>query len=575
MIYLDALDGADVLGRWQNGWKYYAARFVYSLCHSLKRPAIMEMSTFDHHLWFARSRVGAWDAPSKGYKRYIDQHFLENKSCRQTFLPANLGWWCVFDWAPKDRMRTFPDDLEYLLCKAIAGDHSLSWLMGFDPETFGKSSNARRLGALVRQYEDLRLANYFPPSVREKLGAPDSDFTLEKTAEGRWQFRPVRYDVHKVLGLDGTGKRWKVENKFRKQPLKVRIEALLSLSPYEGSGEVLAAFDSPNEFGPAQASQGVAASLLTVSTPVGSRQEIKVARCRRDFVGQRGASEAHIRGYVTSEQRSWTAKDQGSLPPSFLDGSLKAGPRSGCFSAKSDKTNTFCAWAMAAKTFSKPVNLLEKGFGVWIYGDGKGEVLNFQWRAPEHISSGLSEHYALIDFTGWRYFEFVEPESDRLMDYGWPYFYANPDQEFGGAERLRHFNRFTGTFWVDYANLDSLKLWYNHLPQGEEVKCYLGPVKALPHVKAKLVNPSIKIGGDAITFPTTLESGTYLEFRSRNDCKVYDAKGALVSEIIPQGNIPQLEAGNDVVQFTCNVPQEGSARANVTIISQDDKFVGQ
>ena len=412
MIYLDALDGADILGRWPNGWKYYATKFVYRLCHSLKQPAIMEMSTFDHHLWFARSRVGAWDAPSKGYKRFIDQHFLENKSSQQNFLPANLGWWCVFDWAPKDRIRTFSDDLEYIMCKAIAGDHSLSWLMGFEPETFEKSYNARRLGALIRQYEELRLANYFPPSVREKLGAPDSDFTLEKTAAGRWQFRPVSYDVHKVVGREGASHRWQVENKFRKQPLKVRIEALLSLAPYEGSGEVLAAFDSPNEFSLAEASEGVAGSLQTVSTPV------------------------------------------------------KAGAASGCLRATSDKTNTFCAWAMAGKKFSKPVNLLEKGFGVWIHGDGKGEVLNFQWRAPEHISGGVSEHYAVIDFTGWRYFEFVEPESDRLMDYGWPYFYANPDKQFGGPEGIKHLNRFTGTFWVDYGKLDSLKLWYNRILEG-------------------------------------------------------------------------------------------------------------
>jgi len=521
MIYLDALDGADVLGHWPNGWKYYAAKFVYRLGQGLKQPAIMEMSTFDHHLWFARSRVGAWDAPSKGYKRFIDQHFLENKNSRQNLLPANLGWWCIFDWAPKDRIRTFSDDLEYLMCKAIAGDHSLSWLMGFEPETFEKSYNARRLGALVKQYEELRLANYFPPAVREKLGAPDSDFTLEKTAAGQWQFRPVRHDVHKVLGLDENSNRWKVDNKFHKQPLKVRIEALLSMSLYEGNGEVLATFAATNEFSQVQAAEGVSCSLQSVSTPV------------------------------------------------------KAGAASGCFVAKSDKTNTFCAWAMADKKFSKPVSLLEKGFGVWIHGDGKGEVLNFQWRAPEHLSGGLSEHYTVIDFTGWRYFEFVEPESDRLMDYGWPYLYANPDKEFGSAESIQRFNRFAGTFWVDYGKLDSLKLWYNHLPQGQEVKCYLSPIKALPHIKAKLVNPSIEIGGQTITLPTTLESGSYLEFRSQTDCKVYDAKGELIGEIKPQGNVPQLEPGNNAVRFSYDVSPGASARANVTIISQDDTLVGE
>ena len=521
MIYLDALDGVDILGSWPHSYRYYAARFVHKLCASLKRPALMEMSTFNHDLWFVRSRVGAWDAPSKGYKRFIDQHFLDNQSSQQFFLPANLGWWCIFDWTPKDRIRTFSDDLEYLMCKAIAGDHSLSWLMGFDPETFEKSHNARRLGALVKQYEELRLANYFPPAVRAKLGASDSDFTLEKTPAGQWQFRPVRYDLHKVLAVDGTSNRWQVENRFRKQPLQVRIEALLSLTPYDGDGEVLTVFASTNEFSPVLAAAGVTGSLHSVSTPV------------------------------------------------------KAGTTSGCFTARSDKTNSLCAWAMTGKTFAPPVNLLEKGFGLWIHGDAKGEVLNFQWRAPEYLSGGLSEHYAVIDFTGWRYFEFVEPESDRLMAYGWPYFYANPDQQFGGAEGVKHLNRFTGTFWVDYGKLDSFKIWYNNIPQGEEVKCFLSPIKALPHVKAKLANPSIKIGGQTITFPTTLESGSYLEFRSVNDCKVYDARGELMGEIKPLGSIPQLEAGSNVVQFSCKVPPGVSARANVTLISQDDKFIGE
>jgi hypothetical protein len=254
---------------------------------------------------------------------------------------------------------------------------------------------------------------------------------------------------------------------------------------------------------------------------------------------------------------------------------LKAGAVSGCFRAKSDHSNPFCAWATAAKKFAKPVNLLDRGFGVWINGDGKGEVLNFQWRAPDHISSGLSEHYALIDFTGWRYFEFVEPESDRLMDYGWPYFYANPDKQFGGAEGIKSLNRVAGTFWVDYGKLDSLKLWYNHIPKGEEVKCYLSPIKALAHVTAKLANPSIRLGNQTITFPITLESGSYLEFFSVNDCKVYDSKGELIRELKPQGNTPQLEAGSNVVQFSCNVPDGIGARANVTIISQGERVVDQ
>ena len=371
MIYLDALDGADVLGRWPNGPKYYHTRFVYELCRGLKKPAIMEMSTFDHALWFARSRSGAWDAPSKGYKRLIDLHELANQNSQQIFMPANLGWWCVFDWTPKARIRTFPDDVEYLMCKALAGDYSLSWLMGFDPDTYATSHNRQRLAAMVKQYEELRLANYFPKSVRDQLGAPGRDFALEQAAGGWWQFRPVQYDEHKVSGLDGQGgSSWRFQNPFGRQPVMVRIEALLSLAPYEGNGEVAAAFTDSAEFNLRQTRDGTTGALTAVAAPT------------------------------------------------------RADARSGCLTTRTEKADRRCAWSMAGKTFSRPVNLLEQGFGVWVHGDGKGEALNFQWRAPEHLSGGVSEHYAVIDFTGWRYFEFVEPESDRLLDYGWPYFYA-------------------------------------------------------------------------------------------------------------------------------------------------------
>lgn len=37
---------------------------------------------------------------------------------------------------------------------------------------------------------------------------------------------------------------------------------------------------------------------------------------------------------------------------------------------------------------------------------------------------GLDEHYVVVDFTGWKYFEFLEPESERVGTYPWPYHVA-------------------------------------------------------------------------------------------------------------------------------------------------------
>lgn len=519
MIYLDALDGADLLGRLPRGPKYYSGKFVDALCRKLNRPAIVEMSSFDHHLWFSRSRLGAWDAPSKGYKRFIDRHVLDNKVSQQAYLPTNLGWWCVFDWSPKDRMRTFPDDVEYLMCKAIAGDHSLSWLMGFDPDTFENSYNARRLGALVKRYEELRLSNAVGTKVREELGIPGKEFTLESSTDGDWRFRPVAYDVHKVRLADGVSECWSVNNGFSEQPVKVRIEALMSLESFE-SGETLAAFDGESEFDEREASAGVVSELEATEIPG------------------------------------------------------KTFPTIGVFSAKNSNSHLRSAWAMVGKNFERPVDLRDRGFGLWIEGDGKGEVINFQWRAPLHVSHGVSEHYAVIDFTGWKYFEFVAPESESLLDYGWPYFYSDPDRDFD-ADRLRRFNPYAATFWVDYGKLDALKIWYNDLPQGEEVKCSFSPIKALRHSKRAIVNPVITVNGRQITFPVALESGCYLEFRSKGDCKVYDAEGVFLRDVVPQGEIPLLKSGTNKIACNCDSQEHSSLHAKVTIISQSDQVIGE
>jgi len=503
MIYLDAIDGAWSLSG-KHTPEYYQGKFVFELYPMLKKKPLMEMSAFTQFMWFARSRMGAWDAPSKAYKMFIDRHFLDNLSANKYYMPANLGWWCVFDWTPKDRIRTFTDDVEYLMCKSLATDSSLSWLLGFDPETFSTSYNQKRFASLIKQYEQLRLSKYFPESVKQKLAQPGKEFTLEQSGSRDWQLRPVSYDRHKISDTDKSSNTWSTHNQFSQQPIKLRIEAMLSLASYDGAqNKIVAEFKEPNEFPEQQSSPGVSCSFQTASSPT------------------------------------------------------IASSTSGCYIAKSDQQDQKSAWSMANKKFSSDIDLSQHGFGVWIYGDGNGEVLNFLWKAPDHISMGVSEHYAVINFTGWRYFEFVEPESDRVGEYKWPY------HRTAGTPYIE-------TFWVDYTKLNSLSLGYINLPTGKDVKCYLSPIKALPHVKAKLVNPSVTIGDATIIFPTKIESGCYLEFHSINDCKLYGPKGELISDVKPQGDVPIMKSGENQVKFNCSVESGIGARANVTMITQGD-----
>ncbi|TLM98175.1 hypothetical protein FDZ71_17480, partial [bacterium] len=113
MMYLDALDGEDILGWTENGW-HYGSKYVFELWKRLKKPALMEMSTFHHHLWFVRSRMGAWDHPNRSHKKFIDLHCAANEECRRIFLPAELGWWAFKTWSGAQGEPTFSDDIEYL-----------------------------------------------------------------------------------------------------------------------------------------------------------------------------------------------------------------------------------------------------------------------------------------------------------------------------------------------------------------------------------------------------------------------------------------------------------------------------
>ena len=52
-----------------------------------------------------------------------------------------------------------------------------------------------------------------------------------------------------------------------------------------------------------------------------------------------------------------------------------------------------------------------QALGVWIKGDGNGELLNLRIESPKHLSNGArGDHFIKIDFTGWKYFELVEIE---------------------------------------------------------------------------------------------------------------------------------------------------------------------
>ena len=203
-----------------------------------------------------------------------------------------------------------------------------------------------------------------------------------------------------------------------------------------------------------------------------------------------------------------------------------------------------------------------QALGVWVKGDGNGQLLNFRIESPKHLSHGArGDHFVKIDFTGWKYFELVEIESSEFSNYSWP------DSGFYVYDSFRH--------TVQFNNVDKLQLWYNNLPAGKEVNCVIGTVKALPMVPVTINNPCITIGGESLIFPVKMESGMYLEFRSQTDCKLYGSKGEFLQDVQIEGKIPALKDGDNVLSFACKGSEGVNSRVQVTVISEGNPLKKQ
>lgn len=383
-IYFDAIEGIQYMWGKENYW-YYGGRFVFEVAKHLKKPVGMEYAGMMHSWWHYRSRYQAWDAAARGYKRFLDIHIASMNAGEEyqhgawrghrpdiekfapmdgcaLYLPFQFGWWRFRVWGGAQSEPCFSDDIEYLCCKMIGHDAGLSLNSGISESALNQNPVFRDYVGMIKQYEELRHANYFGEPVRKQLRQVGKDFTLFREPGGKWNFRPVTYNKHKVCGLQHASAQWDVENAYAAQPVKLRIEALLSAG-LVNSPEPFLLLDpaKAGEINVVQKAQGVTCSTqpASVSVPATGEPALEV-----------------------------TALSTGTVP---IEG----------------------AWATIRQKFSSPTNLWgREAIGVWIHGDGNNELLNFKVAG--------THHYVSIDFTGWKYHELVEAESTRSSDYIWP-----------------------------------------------------------------------------------------------------------------------------------------------------------
>jgi hypothetical protein len=499
-IYLDAIDGSSILCGGDECW-YWADKFVFEIQKHLKKPVGMEMSAMWHHFWQFRTRWQAWDYPQRGHKRFIDIHAASVNG--GLLLPLHLGWWNFQHFNPPQVEPTYPDVIEYLGGKLIGWDAGISITGAIDRARLDGIPLFRRAVDVLRTCEELRRANAFDETVKAKLREPGKEFSLFRGDDGRWRWRPAHYDPHIASCSEPWSLSWTAKNHFSDQPVKFRLEALMSAGSYDDANNiVLADLSDPNHFAePPRTASGVTAVLA--KTPNGPEQ-------------------AGI----------FTATSSGKVPRN-------------------------AAWARLDRKFAPCLNLKDhQAIGIWIEGDGQGQIIAIRLESPHHISYGaVADRYINVDYTGRRQFRLVETESVRWSDYAW-----------NDGKWLYNVYREI----IDFSKVESVSIWYNNLSKNQPSKCIIGPVKALPMVACTVKNPSVTVNDNTLTLPVEMHSGSYLEFSTGNDCVLYGPKGEVITKVTPDGAIPVLSSGENQIRFSCNAVDGPTPRVKLTVVSHGE-----
>ena len=499
-IYLDAIDGSSILRGPDECW-YWADKFVVEIQKHLKKPVGMEMSAMWHHFWQYRTRWQAWDYPQRGQERFIDLHAEADNG--SLLLPLHLGWWDFQSFTPPQIEPAYPEVVQYLGAKLIGWDAGISLTAGLDRKRLATIPLLRRDAELLRICEDLRHAGAFNDAAKAKLREPGKAFLLVTNAAGQVRFRRLETLSH--VAAEPWSLSWKATNSFGEQPLKLRLESLMSAGAFQSTGAVTIA----------------------------------------DFATNAAAWKQTTADGVTF---SLAAAADGTNPPVVLLTAMNAG-----------KVPRNAAWARLTHEFAPPLNLeKQQALGLWIEGDGQGEIIAVRLESPQHMAYGaIADRYVTVDFTGPRYLTLLETESSRWSDYQW--------NDGKGA-----YNAYRETIRFDVVS--AVSVWCQNLPPAKAVKCRLGPIKALPMLPATLKNPALTVNGERIEFPVELPSGSWLEYDGGSDFAVFGSKGEPLGRHTLKGTPLLLRAGENRLEFLCPSSTGPSPRAKVALFSQGEEL---
>lgn len=499
-IYFDGSEGMK---------SRYGIDFMrHAIFKRLRGEVLVEASEWGAHNWWFHSRIGAWDHSVWAAKRFHDRHIASVATFRDSdLLEPQLGWWAPRRPGPQARGH-FLDETEYFAAKNLGLDAAMS-IQGVNVSSRPLNFHLEKQITVLGWYEQLRRARYFDSQTVARVAVPGDEFRLRQDRDGAWKLTPVDMPVHRISTLGNGSERWTIQNRFAKQPLGARIEALYSVADYDDPKHI-PVLDSSNlaEFRQATTSASVSLRL------------------------EEAAGETHGGG----KNLRLLAENKGV-------------ERRG-------------AWARAGLSYATPYrNLSGAGaLGVWIKGDGNGALLNIQLGTPREYMSTLSDHYVKLDFTGWRYVELLMRERDvgEMFKYDWPY--GHDYSIYRTALDMAHISEIN--IYLNELppgkNTEVIIGPIRALPvQPTELK---NPALTV-NGKELTLQATLKSGD----FLELEPNGACFHYNEKGDLVARVAS-------IPAADGPMLSPGENALAFHCQKPPGVSARAEVTLLAAGPAF---
>ena len=180
---------------------------------------------------YKRPEPGQPKVDSRAIIQHVDEVSLPGSSgftAERDLQPFEFGWFGFVSQGhdaqgTTNADATRPREIEYVWSKALAYGASMSLESTY--EALKANGRTDEILMLIKPWEDLRLANYFPESVRNQMKAQSDEFTIRKTQTGQWEVLPITYQEKSVNVVDGTDNVWTFPNPHGKQAVRITIEA--------------------------------------------------------------------------------------------------------------------------------------------------------------------------------------------------------------------------------------------------------------------------------------------------------------------------------------------------------------